>query len=430
MSGAQRPRGRLLLIGADATAISLTTVSRSLPGALAGVRCFEHLQLAGALHHADLVNRLALLGCLFVAGCFYVTPINQRPSIDILQLTEGELHRGDVVALAAVADDPEGHTVSFQWRVYACTSAELAPDGSRPGCDAEPFHTEAALDTTEFVVPASRTSAAVPPEVLLVLLEGRDAYGATARPIQQLALTIVNQDPELALAMRSRYGYVVGTAIELYARVSDPDDGAASTQPLTWTVYPPSGQPAYSLEELDVPDPDAPAVLQLGKTFRAGAAGSWEVEVEARDPLGGRATARLVVLVTEDRPPCLAQWAPVAARAPSALPLTAPTLFGVTLVDDDLDPFPTVPGDPELGATTFAWSLRAPGASTFAALAADGNQLVLDPAAYAPGDVVELRVEISDRVGVATTCDPALPTCSVISDDGCIQRQTWRVEVR
>jgi hypothetical protein len=39
-------------------------------------------------------------------------------------------------------------------------------------------------------------------------------------------------------------------------------------------------------------------------------------------------------------------------------------------------------------------------------------------------------VEIADRNNTAITCADASPTCSVISDNSCLQRLTWRVEVR
>ena len=65
------------------------------------------------------------------------------------------------------------------------------------------------------------------------------------------------------------------------------------------------------------------------------------------------------------------------------------------VVTDDLDPYPPVPGDPILGTTTFAWSLLAPGASSFASLAATSNSVALDPADYTPGDLLELRVEVT-----------------------------------
>jgi hypothetical protein len=87
-----------------------------------------------------------------------------------------------------------------------------------------------------------------------------------------------------------------------------------------------------------------------------------------------------------------------------------------------------------LRPTTFSWSILPPGASTRQPLAVTGNQVALDPASYSPGDIVELRVEIADRAMIlnntAISCADNIPTCSVISDASCIQRQTWRVEVR
>ena len=109
--------------------------------------------------------------------------------------------------------------------------------------------------------------------------------------------------------------------------------------------------------------------------------------------------------------------------------MTDPTLFQVKIVDDVLDPFPTMPGDALRGTTAFSWSIKQPGASTRTTLGVTGNAASLDPANYAPGDIVELRVEIADRSNTMISCTDASPTCSVISDDACIQRLTWRVEV-
>lgn len=373
----------------------------------------------------SLVTRFALIG-LALAGCFYTEQINQRPAIDIRQQSGDLVYRGSTVELTAAANDPENHFIEFNWRAYACTTVE------EPGrCDAVPFHTETGLDTTELVVPSLRTDEAVPPQVVHVILEAQDEYGALARPREELLIPISNHAPSLELEMRARHGYTVDTAIELYAKVGDEDDGAASTQPLEWKVYSPMTQPEFDLVELDVPDPEAPMFLQLGKTFTPKGIGEWEVEVIARDPLGAETTKSLVINVVPDRAPCLAQWAPIAAPMGSAWPLTEPTLFQVAVVSDDLDPYPTIPGDAVLGTTTFAWSILQPGASQRTALVGNiGNQAALDPSNYAPGDIVELRVEIKDRNNTAIECIDANATCSVISDNQCIQRLTWRVEVR
>jgi hypothetical protein len=374
------------------------------------------------------VMRAAVVPWVLLTGCFIADQVNQRPSIDIRQKSGAEVYRNSTVELEAVANDPEGQVVFFQWRAYACTDATPTSTGARPGCDQVPFHTEV-LKATNFVVPVKRTDADVPPQVVLVFLEAQDEYGAIARPIQQLLIPIANHAPGLELSMRARYGYVVGTPIELYAKVSDSDDGAATALPLEWTVYTPMNQPAYDLVEIDVADPEAPAFLQLGQKLTPKGVGDWEVQVTSTDPLGAMTMQSLMIPVKADGPPCLSQWAPIAAPSGSAWPMTEPTLFQVSVVEDELDPYPTVPGDAELGTTTFAWSIKEPGAGSRTALAATGNSAALDPSHYQVGDIVELRVEIADRNATPVNCTDANATCSVISTS-CNQRLTWRVEVR
>ena len=99
------------------------------------------------------------------------------------------------------------------------------------------------------------------------------------------------------------------------------------------------------------------------------------------------------------------------------------------VVADDLDPFPSVP-DTVVGVTEFHWSIVPPGGSRTPLTSVTGSGVALDPASYIPGDIVELRVEIQDRKHIAVNCpDPQL-SCSVISDQTCTQRLTWRVEMQ
>jgi hypothetical protein len=372
-----------------------------------------------------------LFAVLAVAGgCIYADPINQRPSLDIEGGGE-EVFRGDTVNLSAVANDPESQIVFFQWRAYACT--DVTPDamGARPDCDAVPFYTGVLKDAS-FVVPSTRADA--PDDVLqiLVLLEGQDDLGATAKPIQQLPLAVSNHAPDIVLRADPSHGKVVNTSINIYAKVGDRDDGiAGETLDIKWMVYSPITQPAYTFEDIVVPeDPEDENHLQIGKRFRPTGIGDWEIEIRVTDPIGKETIERLPLVVVDDHAPCLAQTAPLAAPMGSALPITDPTLFQVHVVTDDLDPYPTVPGDAELGTVTFAWSILPPGAGTRVPLAATGAAVPLDPGSYAPGDIVELRVEIQDRVPRTLMCTDAALTCSVISDNNCIQRQTWRVEIR
>lgn len=370
-----------------------------------------------------LVSRFAVI-CLMASGCFYVDPINQRPSLDIVQRSAEVVYRGDTVRLAAVVHDPEDHFVFLHWRAQLCSSDMT--------CDQVPFF-ELSVDQKEdavFVVPSVREEGA-PVEAVRVVLEGEDERGATARPAQLLWIAVADRPPTLELRKDSRYGYVVNTDINLYAKVGDPDDWPAVPE-LTWEVFTPTNQPTYTLEDFHIePDPDDTTHAQFGKTFHPQGVGDYEIRVTATDPLGASTTQSIVVSVTSDAPPCLRTLSPVVPPAGSVLPVSEPTLFQVHVVADDLDPFPAV-NDPVLGTTSFAWSLKTNSGPREVLASVTGNRIAFDPASYQPGDIVEVRVEIADRSWQFEhiTCDQANPTCSVIGDSACLQRQTWRVEVR
>ena len=114
----------------------------------------------------------------------------------------------------------------------------------------------------------------------------------------------------------------------------------------------------------------------------------------------------------------------------TTIPISDPTLFQVLVVADDLDPYPSVPNDPILGTTEFHWSIVPPGGTRQSLGGVTGSGVALDPNSYTPGDLVELRVEIQDRNHTPVNCPDTDLTCSVISDQSCLQRLTWRVEVR
>lgn len=365
-----------------------------------------------------IVRRLALVW-LAASGCFYIDPINQRPSLDIEQTSGDVVYRGDTVRLRAIANDPDGHDVWFRWRATSCNN-----DGV---CDVAPFY-EASDDFATFAVPMARNDEPYGPvRTILVVLEGQDELGAFARPDQRLVIPVADRAPTLELGKDSRYGYVVSTKINVFAKVGDPDDGP-DVVTLDWEVFTPMDQPTYTLEDITV-EQDSTATKRFGKQFRPAGIGNYEIRVTARDMIGEQTVKSLMINVGPDMPPCLRTLSPVVAPAGSVLPMTEPTLFQVHVVADDLDPYPSV-SDPELGTTAFSWSVKTNSGVRELLDGVTGNHVALDPASYHPGDIVEVRVEIADRKQTAITCDQADATCSVISDNTCIQRQTWRVEVR
>jgi hypothetical protein len=106
-----------------------------------------------------------------------------------------------------------------------------------------------------------------------------------------------------------------------------------------------------------------------------------------------------------------------------------PRALAVLTVADDLDPYPAPAGagDPLLGEARFRWQLGPAGALADVE-GHDLAELVVDPAASWPGDVLEARVEIADRVPRALCADDE-PSCS-LEGNACLQRVTWTLEVR
>jgi len=369
------------------------------------------------LQNEPSVSRLAVIA-LCASGCFYTDPINQRPSADIIPATSGPLYRGATIELDASTYDPEGGTVSVAWRAYACT------DGTMPsGCDTDPFYTGFQPAAT-IPIPVTRNDLTTPVEALRVILEATDDRGATAKPAQEYLMAVDDHPPELTLNKSSRYGYVIGTPVDVFATVDDPDDGADAVT-LDWKVFSPPAQPTVTLDPVTAALPH-----QFGKEFTPTTTGDFTFVVTASDPVGETNPQMLTVNVVPDHAPCIGSITPAAAVAPNYLPIQDATLFQVLVVSDDLDPYPTIAGDPIYRAETFAWSLKAPGSSTRQPLAIVGNAVAIDPSAYTPGDTLELRVEIQDRVSRPITCADNMDTCSVISDQSCIQRLTWRIEVQ
>jgi len=248
-------------------------------------------------------------------------------------------------------------------------------------------------------------------------------------------IPIGDRPPDLDVRKVSRHGYVIGTPVDMFAKYTDLDDvvDGHPAVTVTWLVVAPTVSSDFTFVDLapDLSDPLNPVV---GKRLTPGTdpttdVGEWRVEITAMDPEAATNQQLLTVDVVADHPPCIAEVAPIVPPAGTSLPLSEPTLFSVPVVIDDLDVYPPDPSDPILGVTRFSWTIMQPGTSSFQPFGT-ADAVDFDPAGYHPGDVVQIRVEIFDRKNTGIACDVADPTCSVISDPTCIQRQTWQVEVQ
>ena len=197
---------------------------------------------------------------------------------------------------------------------------------------------------------------------------------------------------------------------------------------IDWHVFTPAQDAMFTLTDATA-DPTDALHRQKAKRFLPSTTGTYDVQVTVTDPLGMTAVGHIAVNVVADMPPCIAQYQPAAPLdlATPPLPITSATLFSVPVVTDELDPYPS---DDPLAVAKFAWSIKAPNATTFADLGVVANSVQLDPASYTVGDQLELRVEIADRNGTTLTCPDDALTCAEDSTSMCIQRLTWRVEIR
>lgn len=367
------------------------------------------------------VRSAALIASLALAGCFYIDPINQRPSLGIDQEVVGTIYRGQSVSFLAKVEDPDDHDVDLAWGAYMCTDATTSAS-----CDATAGVTGIG-PRFEFLVPGLRADGATPVQGMRIVLNGIDDHGAAAKPSQILELEVKDRSPTLEpLRDTSPYVqpgpmYVVDLPIELYASYTDGDD---SLDELTveWKVYAPAQVP-IDLVDTPVGQPN-PSHRQVGKILRPQITGTWKVEVTVTDPVGNQAMQMVTLIVVADRLPCIAAVAPALPPVGSVLPVYDPTVFQVPSVDDDLDSYPGFDTG-EFGEATFTWSILEPNSAR--RVIGTGENVLFDPDLYAPGTPIEIRVEVQDRTQTPVSCADDMPTCGTMS---CVQRQTWRVEAR
>lgn len=360
-----------------------------------------------ALAAACVLRRLVpLLLLAATPGCFFTDPINGRPAATIEDRDPKiPLKDAEIWLSARKSDDPDDDPLSYQWTASSCVDTT--------SCTV--FQNGGSVEFT-FKIPDKR--------LVIVGLTVEDEHGA--RNYATLSFTPVNQLPTATIQLQypppnGAGAYTVGRKLTFAAGASDADQ-----DPLTiaWNKYPPPGSDPESVE-WTTSDEEA--------TLRTDVPGLWTIEVTATDTDDATAVDDIAFMVVDDQPPCIAATDPAAITGARYI-LTrddGPRRFSVETVTDDLDPYP-LPASPDedLGGARFRWFVAGPGAGApFVEVPGhDLHDLVIDPAIHAPGDVLGLRVEITDRV-LRPSCDAAEPTCPA-GGGSCLQRVSWTVEVR
>jgi hypothetical protein len=355
---------------------------------------------------------------LLLTGCFYVDPVVDRPTVEVvLKGKSGTvLHHGDELQVSAnlrVGNGAPRRGDSFVWTVVAC------PSDSGDG-DCVLLDPPANAEQVTVVVPdrIRPGDAGFPPtRSIRAQVDVRDEYGIVIDGADRSARIYDRPTVDLEVEDVAGDAVTVGIPVVLRATYTVPSEDRESVA-LAWNG------PFMPGVERSFADPDH---IVERKQLMLMPPGKVNVMVAARYPAITVSAARTIV-VLPDLPPCIAQWQPITPPPGAALPITGPTLFQVPSVVDDLDGYPR--RLPPFGTATFAWSILPPGASTRHVLSgATGNTFELDPGAFTPGDIVELRVEVFDRNATAVACPDDQPTCAV-GVSLCSQRQTWRMEIR
>jgi hypothetical protein len=136
----------------------------------------------------------------------------------------------------------------------------------------------------------------------------------------------------------------------------------------------------------------------------------------------------LAVTVMPDAAPCIEQTEPSYQLPRLVVFANERTSIQVIEVSDDGDAYPATPG--QLPQIAFIWRYRQLGsAEGFARLVSTTMpSLSFPPDTWRPGDEIEVRLEVIDRVADRDfrSCGDQ-PECRIDADRDCRQRVTWRV---
>jgi hypothetical protein len=385
-----------------------------------------HLRVAGPLqHNRGAMRRVpASLLCLAAAahgGCLFVDTINSPPSAEIRRPDLAEVHRGGTLKVQAVVDDPDGDGVEIRWTSWVCDASGSVCRGLPSVLGSRNVH--------EIAIPVE-VERGVLVERVAVELVARDDRGASPGGVQLLEVPVENAPPELPFVQAQWRSvdtrFPVDVPITLFVRAQDVDSAPAPVDVAAELFR--EGQPVSGVTlELE---PSADEVGLASGVLRPGATGRWTVAFTARDALGKTGTKELVLDIVDDSHPCIEALSPAFA---GPVLVEAPRRFAVLGVSDDRDEYPAqVDGELGLGVATFRWSRSRPGApDDFDAIGGvEAADLVVDPAAYAPGDRFAIRVDVDDRIE-RTDCEADDDRCAVERDGvTCARRMTWEVEIR
>lgn len=345
---------------------------------------------------------LSLAALAAQAGCLlYTKPINRPPTNVAISMPTGT-GRNTALVFAAIATDPDGDVLSYEW---AHDDGPCAATGPR-----------APLQTGGVTYTVTRAALGS----FCVWLRVSDQHGASGE-LASRETGIANAAPVPALTVQQPGGNV-GEAFPLYSdfRLSAAASQDADGDPLTrtWSFM------TFPDVSAAVLRPCAPTVpTDLAACFHADVPGTYQVALTVSDGALSASTS-LTLQVATDAPPCLR--AP-GSEFPRRVVDPAEALDLSATVADDGDPWP--PANPSYAAAgfpSFTWRLRRNGAAAQTVTGAGLATLPLAAGQFTVGDHVEITVEVADRQARSLAACGDAADCALVA--GCAQRATWRMD--
>ena len=301
---------------------------------------------------------------------------------------------------AAKSSDPDpGDVIRFEWTLKASPS----PTASLVSC---------ASPSTD-AVRCLTADAAGDYQVELRVVDDSMKESIVEKTLQVLP----GQLPAAALDLVSPVGsgpYPLGSTFQVSGESSTGADGPMLPLEYVWKLE----QAPTSLATLA--DCDGKGDMSV-RCFVADVPGTYRVTLQVQNQTGLSPPVSTTYIVAMDQPPCLDQTTPDVATT-----VTTMTSFTVSSVSDDLDPYP--------GTASMQWFVSEAG-GPFVLREKDFPSFPL-PQVYSFGDIVRVRLEISDRdtersaraflaCGDADVCTQP----SAIHPGACFQRVTWTVHI-
>jgi hypothetical protein len=348
-----------------------------------------------------------LLGsCLALTGCLLSEAANVAPGISI-QPSQGPYHRGESLTFTARAVNDGSERLELRWgHLRGECPADLEVQSRKDEGDGE----------DKFVLEPG------PDELgpICVWAQATDQQGAYA--VTSASVVVEDRQATIEITQIAPLpGKAVPLGTQVILRSSQTDLDGDDLPELTVVLLSPSGieTPFGVCDEAVSRDANnwcfVPTIAGTWKATAKRAVSTAASTLTAPDPV----QKNLSIIADNDQPPCLIVT-PVAA---SLVQDSSKPLRLEVSVRDDLDSSPAAGSK-----AAYHWSVSETATGPFLAdIDSKDRFKVVAANRYRAGDELSVRIDVSDRIERASSCQGSDDVCG---NSACIQRMTWKVMFR